>query len=78
MPLFRVPEPSFDAPAGHALDAIDVTSANPSVERPMGAYCTRTLIPHHPAQVDETMEVLWSDYHGAALFGDRSPGRLDG
>jgi len=37
----------------------------------MGAYCTRTLIPHHPAKVDEIMEVLWSDYHGAALFGDR-------
>lgn len=37
----------------------------------MGAYCTRALIPRHTAKVDEIMEVLWSDYHGAALFGDR-------
>jgi hypothetical protein len=40
----------------------------------MGAYCTRTRIPHHPAKVDETLEVLWSDYYGAALFGD--PGEI--
>ena len=37
----------------------------------MGAYCTRALIPRHTAKVDEIMKVLWSDYHGAALFGDR-------
>ncbi len=37
----------------------------------MGAYCTRALIPRHAAKVDEVMEVLWSDDHGAALFGDR-------
>jgi hypothetical protein len=37
----------------------------------MGAYCTRALIPRHTAEVGEIMEVLWSDYHGAALFGDR-------
>jgi hypothetical protein len=36
----------------------------------MGAYCTRSLIPRHQAKVDEIMEVLWSDYHGAAIFGD--------
>lgn len=36
----------------------------------MGAYCTRSLIPRHHAKVDEIMEVLWSDYHGAAIFGD--------
>ncbi len=36
----------------------------------MGAYCIRSLIPHHTAQVDEIMDVLWSDYYGAALFGN--------
>ena len=36
----------------------------------MGAYCSRALIPHHTAQVGELMEVLWSDYYGAAIFGD--------
>ena len=36
----------------------------------MGAYCIRALIPHHTAQVGELMEVLWSDYYGAAKFGD--------
>ncbi len=36
----------------------------------MGAYCSRALIPHHTAQVGEVMEVLWSDYYGAAIFGD--------
>jgi hypothetical protein len=36
----------------------------------MGAYCIRALIRHHPAHVGEIMEVLWSDYHGAAIFGD--------
>lgn len=41
----------------------------------MGAYCTRALIPRHTAKVDEVMEVLWSDSHGAALFGDRQRSR---
>ncbi len=36
----------------------------------MGAYC-RVPIPRHTAKEGETMEVLWSDYYGAALFGDR-------
>jgi len=36
----------------------------------MGACCTRSLISHHTAKVDEILEVLWSDYHGAAIFGD--------
>ncbi len=36
----------------------------------MGAYCIRALIPRHTAQVGEVMEVLWSDYYGAAMFGD--------
>ena len=37
----------------------------------MGAYCLRALIPSHTASVGEIMEVLWSDYYGAAIFGDR-------
>jgi hypothetical protein len=37
----------------------------------MGAYCTLALIPRHTAKVGEVIQVLWSDYHGAALFGDR-------
>jgi len=36
----------------------------------MGAYC-RVPLPRHIATEDETLEVLWSDYYGAALFGDR-------
>jgi hypothetical protein len=36
----------------------------------MGAYCVRTLIRRHTAQVGEIMVVLWSDYYGAAIFGD--------
>lgn len=36
----------------------------------MGAYCIRALIPRHTAQVGEIMAVLWSDYYGAAIFGD--------
>ena len=36
----------------------------------MGAYCLRGLIRHHTAHVGEIMQVLWSDYHGAAIFGD--------
>jgi hypothetical protein len=37
----------------------------------MGAYCLRKLIPSHAARMGEIMEVLWSDYYGAVLFGDR-------
>src|SRR5260370_33400509 len=36
----------------------------------MGAYCLRALIRHHPANVGEIMQVRWSDYHGAVIFGD--------
>ena len=36
----------------------------------MGAYC-RVPLPRHSATDGETLEVLWSDYYGAALFGDR-------
>jgi len=36
----------------------------------MEAYCLRALIRHHPAHVGEIMQVLWSDYYGAAIFGD--------
>ncbi len=35
----------------------------------MGAYC-RVPLPRHTAAAAETLEVLWSDYYGAALFGD--------
>lgn len=37
----------------------------------MGAYCLRASIPSHAARKGEIMEVLWSDYYGAVLFGDR-------
>jgi len=37
----------------------------------MGAYCTRGLIPRHAAKPGEVMQVLWSDYYGGALFGDK-------
>jgi hypothetical protein len=36
----------------------------------MGAYC-RIPLPRHIAADGETLEVLWSDYYGAALFGER-------
>ena len=36
----------------------------------MGAYC-RVPLPRHFATEGETLQVLWSDYYGAALFGDR-------
>jgi len=36
----------------------------------MGVYCTRSLIAPHTAQAEEILEVLWSDYHGAVIFGD--------
>ena len=35
----------------------------------MGAYC-RVPLPRHIASDGETLEVLWSDYYGAAMFGD--------
>ncbi len=37
----------------------------------MGAYCLLGLISSHTASVGEIMEVLWFDYHGAIIFGDR-------
>jgi len=37
----------------------------------MGAYCLLGLIASHPARVGEIMEVLWSDYNGPVIFGDR-------
>lgn len=37
----------------------------------MGAYCLRGLIPVHPARAGEIMQVLWSDYYGAVVFGER-------
>ena len=37
----------------------------------MGAYCLRALLPSHTASVGEIMTVLWSDYYGAVIFGDR-------
>ncbi len=36
----------------------------------MGAYC-QVPLPRHAATQGETLEVMWSDYYGAALFGDR-------
>ena len=36
----------------------------------MGGYC-RVPLPRHTATEGETLEVMWSDYYGAALFGDR-------
>ena len=36
----------------------------------MGAYCIRALIRRHTAKVGEIMQVRWSDYYGAAIFGD--------
>src|SRR2546428_5271587 len=37
----------------------------------MGAYCLLGVIPSHTVSIGEIMEVLWSDYHGAIIFGDR-------
>ena len=37
----------------------------------MGAYCLLGVIPFHTVSIGEIMEVLWSDYHGAIIFGDR-------
>src|SRR5262245_3903497 len=36
----------------------------------MGAYCVLAQLPHHRARVGEILEVLWSGYYVAALFGD--------
>ena len=36
----------------------------------MGGYC-RVPLTRHTAIEGETLEVMWSDYYGAALFGDR-------
>jgi hypothetical protein len=36
----------------------------------MGAYCLRGLMPVHSARAGEIMQVLWSDYYGAVVFGD--------
>jgi len=37
----------------------------------MGAYCLLESIPSHPACVGEILKVLSSNYHGAAIFGDK-------
>ena len=37
----------------------------------MGAYCLLGSIPSHRASIGEILEVLWFDYHGAVIFGDR-------
>ena len=37
----------------------------------MGAYCLLESIASHPARVGEIMEVIWFDYHGPVIFGDR-------
>ena len=37
----------------------------------MGAYCHLEKMPSHTVSVGEIMEVRWSDYHGAIIFGDR-------
>ena len=37
----------------------------------MGAYCLLESIASHPARLGEIMEVVWFDYHGAVIFGDR-------
>src|SRR5437870_13836986 len=35
------------------------------------AYCHLEKMPSHTVSVGEFMEVGWSDYHGAIIFGDR-------
>jgi hypothetical protein len=37
----------------------------------MGAYCLLGSIPSHSASIGEILEVLWFEYHGAIIFGDR-------
>jgi hypothetical protein len=37
----------------------------------MGAYCLLGSIRSHRASPGETLEVLWFEYHGAVIFGDR-------
>ncbi len=46
-------------------------SPDPTMGATMGAYCLRALIPRHTAQAGEVLKVRWSDYYGAAIFGDR-------
>ncbi len=36
----------------------------------MGAYCLRGWIRVHAARASEIMQVLWSDYYGAVVFGE--------
>ena len=76
MPLFRVLRQPFgafvensDGRRGRSrlLDPPRAPTARP--ER-MGTCCTRSVISRHTAGVDEILEVLWSDYHGAAILGD--------
>jgi len=38
----------------------------------MGAYCLLDSIASHPARVGEILEVIWFDYYGPVIFGDRS------
>ncbi len=37
----------------------------------MGAYCLLESIASHPARIGEIMEVVWFDYYGAIVIGDR-------
>jgi hypothetical protein len=37
----------------------------------MGAYCLLDSIASHQARVGEIMEVIWFDYHGPVILGDR-------
>jgi hypothetical protein len=37
----------------------------------MGAYCLLESIASHSARIGEIMEVIWFDYHGPIIFGDR-------
>jgi len=37
----------------------------------MGAYCLLDWIASHPARAGEILEVVWFDYHGPVIFGDR-------
>src|SRR5262245_26515724 len=37
----------------------------------MGAYCLLESIGAHPARIGEIMEVVWFDYHGPIVIGDK-------
>ena len=37
----------------------------------MGAYCLLDSLASHPARVGEILEVVWFDYHGPVILGDR-------